>query len=121
MNKYMLILIGILCLSLAGAGLALKKQLQVNGEQRQAILERDAALAHAKELKNAAEAAVGVRDQKLTQIKETNRSLQNALKSAIANDECSRKPIPAELDRLLRDRAPKAGESLPTADPHART
>lgn len=112
MNKYMLILIGIGALALIGTGLALKKQLEVNGEQRQEIKERDVALRHAQELKNAAEAAVGVRDQNLIQIKNQTRRLQNDLKEALTNNDCARQPIPPELDKLLRDRSPKARESV---------
>jgi c-di-GMP-related signal transduction protein len=120
MSKYLIISLSIVTLLLIGSGLALKRQLEVNGEQRQAIKEREAALTQALEQKKAAEAAVGVRDEKLTQIKSENRRLNHALKEAIANAECSGKPVPDELDRLLHDRAPETSQGLSSEHAYPR-
>lgn len=114
MNKYLLIVIGILVLALAFTGMALKKQLQVNGERLQAIKEAKAALDQALELKNASEAVVEARDKELTQIKFQSRKYKHELIQALANNDCAKQPIPVELDRLLHERFPKTSENLPT-------
>lgn len=117
MSKYMTIGIIVLSLLLVGAGFALKKQIQVNGEQRARIEEQATAMKAAEALRQEAEAATQQRDRKLTQINETNRRLQNEITKALADDACADRPIPAALDKLLRERAPKAGEGVPAGNP----
>lgn len=116
MNQYTIASIIVLILLLSGTGFALKKQLELNGEQRAQIKEQSAALELAEKLRAEAEAATLARDKELSNITATNRRLQNAISHALQNDDCARRPIPAPLDQLLRERAPKAGESLPAGD-----
>lgn len=119
MTKYLIIALGVLSVLLAASGYALKKSIEATAEARQAVQERDQAIAKAIEDQKASEAAIEARDKTLTQIKKDARRLQDALKEAIANDDCAGKPIPPELDRLLRDRAPQARENLPVRHPHS--
>jgi FKBP-type peptidyl-prolyl cis-trans isomerase len=116
-SMYLIAAIAVLTLLLAGAGFALKKQIEVNGEQRARIEEQATAMKQAEKLRQEAEAATLQRDKKLTQINETNRRLQNEITKAITGDACADRPIPAALDRLLRERAPKAGEGVPARNP----
>ena len=121
MTRYLIAAVGVLAVLLSLSGYALKKSIESAAEARQAVKERDAALEEALTQKKAAEAAVESRDQKLTQIKSENRRYQNALKEALANDLCSTKPVPVELDRLLRDRFPiKTGKVMPSGNSDAR-
>lgn len=118
MSKYLLIAVGVLSLLLIGSGYALKKSIQVEAEARQAVKERDAALAEALEQKKASEAAVASRDEKLIQINSENRRYKYALKEALANDDCAGKPVPAELNRLLHH-APETSKNMPARYPVA--
>jgi septal ring-binding cell division protein DamX len=117
MSKYTIIGIVVLSLLLVGAGAALKKQIEVNGEQRALIEEQANAMKAAEALRQEAEAATQERDKKLTQINETNRRLQNEITKALAGDACAARPIPAALDKLLRERAPKDSEGVPARNP----
>ena len=119
MTRYLIAAVGVLAVLLSLSGYALKKSIESAAEARQAVKERDAALEEALTQKKAAEAAVEVRDKKLTQIKSENRRYQNALKEALANDLCSTKPVPAELDRLL-DPGPETRQDLPARHFDAR-
>lgn len=119
MTKYLIIALGVLSVLLAASEYALKKSIEATAEARQAVQERDLALTKAIEDMKDSEATVEARDKTLTQIKKDARRLQDALKEAIANDDCAGKPIPPELDRLLRDRAPQARENLPVRHTHS--
>jgi prophage DNA circulation protein len=117
MSKYTIIGGIVLALLLAGAGFALKKQIELNGEQRALIEEQATAMKAAEKLRQEAEAATQQRDNKLVQINETNRRLQNEITKALAGDACADRPIPAALDKLLRELAPKAGKGVPARHP----
>lgn len=117
MTKYLIFALVILGLMLAIAGLALKKQIEMNGEQRARIEEQAKAMKEAEQMRLEAEAATSQRDKKLAQINETNRRLQNEITKALAGDACADRPIPAALDKLLHERAPKAGEGVPASNP----
>jgi hypothetical protein len=116
MSKSLLITIGLLILLLLAAGLALKKQLEVNGEQRARLEEQAKALNAAEEQRKEAEKATAQRDADITKINQANRRLRDEITKANAGDDCAHRPIPEQLDRLLRQRAPKAGEGLPTGN-----
>ena len=117
MSKGLLITVAVLILLLSIAGLALKKQIEVNGAQNARIEEQATAMKTAEALRQESEAATLQRDKKLTQINETNRRLQNEITKALAGDACADRPIPAALDKLLHERAPKAGEGVPASNP----
>jgi septal ring factor EnvC (AmiA/AmiB activator) len=117
MSKYTIIGIVVLSLLLVGAGAALKKQIEVNGEQRARIEEQATAMKAAEKLRQESEAATLERDKKLTQINETNRRLQNEITKALAGNDCAKRPIPAALDKLLHERAHKASEGVPARNP----
>jgi hypothetical protein len=114
--KAALITIGILSLLLLGGGMALKKQIEVNGAQREHIEQQATALKEAEKLRQEAEQATQQRDETLTQIKQANRRLKNEITQALAGDSCQDRPIPAALDSLLRERTAPAGKGLPTPD-----
>ena len=86
MTKYLIFALVILGLMLAIAGLALKKQIEMNGEQRARIEEQAKAMKEAEQMRLEAEAATSQRDKKLAQINETNRRLQNEITKALAGD-----------------------------------
>jgi len=115
-STYMIAAIAVLMILLAGAGLALKKQIEVNGEQKARIEEQATALEAAEKTRKEGEAAVESRDTELTAIKQTNRRMSDAINKAMAGNDCSVRPVPEQLDRLLRQRAPQAGQGMPTGD-----
>ena len=116
MTKYLIVVLVILGLMLTGAGMALKKQIEVNGEQKERIEEQATALEAAEKSRKEGEAAVESRDKELTAIKQTNRRMSDAITKAMAGDTCADRPVPEQLDRLLRQRAPKAGQGVPAGD-----
>jgi len=116
MSKGLLITIGIMLLLLMGAGLALKKQIEVTGEQRARIEEQAKALNAAEEQRKEAEKAIAQRDVDITKINQANRRQRDEITKANAGNDCAGRPIPEQLDRLLRQRAPQAGEGLPTGN-----
>lgn len=116
MTKYLIVALAILGLMLAGAGLALKKQIEVNGMQKARIEEQSIALEAAEKLRLEGEAAVESRDKELTDIKQTNRRMSDAINKAVAGNDCAGRPVPEQLDRLLKQRAPQAGQGVPAGD-----
>ena len=116
MSKGFLITIAVLILLLSVAGLALKKQIEINGEQRARIEEQATALEAAEKLRKDGEVAVESRDKELTAIKQTNRRMNDAIKKAVAGNDCAVRPIPEQLDILLKQRAPQAGQGMSTGD-----
>lgn len=116
MTKYLIVALVILGLMLTGAGMALKEQIEVNGEQKERIKEQATALEAAEKTRKEGEAAVESRDEELTAIKQTNRRMSDAINKAMAGDACADRPIPEQLDRLLRQRAPQAGQGVPAGD-----
>ena len=116
MSKYLIAAIAVLMLLLAGAGMAIKKQLEIKGALDARITEQATALKAAEQLRQDAEDATRQRDKVVAKITETNRRLQNEITKALAGDACADLPIPAALDKLLHERAPKAGEGLPAGN-----
>lgn len=121
MTKYLIVALVILGLMLTGAGLALKKQIEVNGAQKERIKEQATALEAAEKTRREGEAAVEFRDKELIVIKQTNRRMSDAITKAMAGDTCADRPIPEQLDRLLRQRASQAGQGVSAGDAPAGT
>ena len=121
MTKYLIVALVILGLMLTGAGLALKKQIEVNGEQKARIDEQTIALEAAEKTRKEGEVAVEFRDKELITIKQTNRRMSDAITKAMAGDTCADRPVPEQLDRLLRQRAPQADQGVPTRNTPAGT
>jgi hypothetical protein len=117
MSKYTIVGIVVLSLLLVGSGAALKKQIEVNGEQRARIEEQATAMKAAEKWKKEAEAATAQRDADMVKITQTNRRLRDEINKANAGDDCARRDIPIWLDRLFKQLAPKAGESVPARNP----
>lgn len=116
MTKYLIVALVILGLMLTGAGMALKKQIEVNGAQKARIDEQTTALEAAEKTRKESEVAVESRDKELIDIKQTNRRMSDAITKAMAGDTCADRPVPEQLDRLLRQRAPQTSQSVPTSD-----
>src|SRR4030042_993883 len=93
-STYMIAEIAVLMILLAGAGMALKKQIEVNGEQKARIEEQATALEAAEKLRKDGEVAVESRDKELTAIKQTNRRMNDAIKKAVAGNDCAVRPLP---------------------------
>lgn len=115
-STYLIAAIAVLTLLLAGAGLALKKQIQVNGEQRATITEQANALEAADKQRKEAEKATAQRDADIVKITQTNRRLRDDITKATSGNACADQPIPDQLDRLLKQRAPKAGQGMPAGN-----
>lgn len=112
MNTKIIVVLGVLLL-LAGLGLALKKQIEVNGEQRAKLQDQAVALIAAEQQRQDAEKAVLQRDKEIESIIKTNRRLHDEIANAIMGDVCADLTIPTALDNLLRERAPEAHKGLP--------
>lgn len=104
MNTKIIVVLGVLLL-LAGLGLALKKQIEVNGEQRAKLEDQAAELVAAEQQRQDAEKAVLQRDKEIEFIIKANRRLHDEINKAITGDVCAASPVPAALDSLLRERA----------------
>lgn len=120
-TSYFIAALAVLLLLLAGAGVALKKQIENNGEQRARLAVQAAALNVAEQLRQSTEQALLSRERDIAKITATNRRLQHDVTKALQGDACAAVPIPPALDKLLCERAPGACKSVPPGDAAGRT